>query len=250
MTKPAHPGRRTWSPRMCRKGALAAALALAACNPIYYSPNTQKVPLLAGRGDLTGTVAAGEARIEAHGAYAFTDALAAQASVGKYAPDDLENGDGGSGDFVEGGVGYFGPLGRRLRWEVFGLIAAGSFENHRPSSVSGNPGTTGNISGSLLRLALQPAVGLRARYYEVAASAKLARITYNDVEGNFRYQGQDQVQRLRENDSYMLLEPALTVRGGLPRVKLQVQLARSFNLTEEDFQQDDGLLTLGLILRN
>jgi hypothetical protein len=83
----------------------------------------------------------------------------------------------------------------------------------------------------------------------VAASAKLARISYSDVEGSFRFQGQDQVQRLRDSDSYVLLEPALTVRGGLPRVKLQLQLARSFNLTESDFQQDDGLLTLGLIVR-
>jgi hypothetical protein len=228
---------------------LVAAIALAACNPIYYSPNTQKVALLAGRGDVTGTVAVGEARIEAHGAYAFTNSLAAQLSVGNYSPDDLENGDGGSGDFVEGGIGYFGPLGQRLRWEVFGLVATGAFENHRPSSVSGNPGTTGDISGSLLRLSVQPAVGLRARYFEVAASTKLARITYSDVEGSFRFQGQDQVQRLRESDSYVLLEPALTVRGGLPRVKLQLQLARSFNLTESDFQQDDGLLTLGLIVR-
>jgi hypothetical protein len=228
---------------------LAAALALAACNPTYYSPNTQKVPLLTGRGDLTGTLALGGGRVEAHGAYALTNSVGVQANVGKYAPDDLDNGDGGSGDFVEGGIGYFGPLGQRLRWEVFGLIAAGSFENHRPSSIAGNPGTTGDISASLLRLAVQPAVGLRSRYFEVAASTKLSRIVYSDVDGSFRFQNQDQVQRLRENDSYVVVEPALTVRGGLPRVKLQIQLERSFNLTESDFLQDDGMLTLGLILR-
>jgi hypothetical protein len=228
---------------------VAAALALGACNPTYYSPNTQKVPLLTGRGDLTGTLSGGGGRIEAHGAYALSNAVAVQVSAGKYAPDDLDNGDGGSGDYVEGGLGYFGPLGPRLRWEVFGLLASASFENHRPSSIAGNPGTTGHISGSLLRLAVQPAVGLRTSYFEVAASTKLARIVYSDVDGSFRFQDQDQVQRLRENNAYVVIEPALTVRGGLPRVKLQLQLARSFNLTESDFLQDDGMATLGLVLR-
>jgi hypothetical protein len=101
----------------------------------------------------------------------------------------------------------------------------------------------------VLRLAVQPAVGFLWPYFEVAASTRLAAIKFSDVEGSFRFQGADQVARLRSNDSYTLIEPALTVRAGLPRVKLQLQLARSVNLTESDFQQDDGLLTIAIVGR-
>ena len=232
------------------RAALAITVAAGtACNPIYYSPSAQNVPLLARDGGLAGTLAVGEGRFEAQGADALTSSIALQLNAGKYEPDDLDNGDGGSGSFVEGGVGYFGQRGEHFRWEVYGLLGSGSFENHRPSSLSGNPGTTGVIEGNLVRYALQPAAGFSWPYFEVAASARLAGIKYSDVEGSFRYQGQDQIARLRDNDSYTLLEPALTLRGGLPRVKLQLQLARSHNLTEDDFQQDDGLVTLAIVGR-
>ena len=227
----------------------ATFCAVTACNPIYYSPATQNVPLLAGRGSLAGALAAGEARFEGQAAFAVTSSLGVQLNAGKYDPDDLENGDGGSGSYLEAGVGWFGQRGQRIRWEVYGLLGTGDFENHRPSSVAGNPGTTGNIEAKVLRVAVQPAVGMVWPYFEFAASTRLASVKYSDVEGSFRFQGADQVARLRENDSYTLIEPALTVRGGLPRVKLQLQLARSVNLTESDFQQDDGLLTVGIVGR-
>jgi hypothetical protein len=230
--------------------ALAALLATStACNPIYYSPSTQNVPLLRGDGDLAGVLAVGEARFEVQGAYALSSSLGVQLNAGTYEPDDLDNGDGGSGSFVEAGIGWFGVRGERLVWEVYGLLGSGSFENHRPSSVAGNPGTTGEIEGRVLRYGVQPAIGFAWPYLEVAASSRLAGISYSDVHGSFRFQGADQVQRLRTNDRYVLLEPALTVRGGFPRVKLQLQLARSINLTEADFQQDDGLVTVAIVGR-
>jgi hypothetical protein len=232
-----------------RYATLVITLVLSACNPIYYSPSTQNVPLLAERGDLRGAVVAGEARIEGQAAFAVTSSIGVQLSAANYEPEDLENGDGGSGSFVEGGVGYFGQRGGRLRWEVYGLLAAGSFENHRPSSVSGNPGTTGNIEGDLTRFGIQPAVGLVWSHFEMVGSTRLAAIRYSNVAGSFRYQQRDQVQRLQEEDSYLLLEPALTLRGGFPRVMLQIQIARSFNLTESDFEQDDGLLTIAIVGR-
>jgi hypothetical protein len=227
----------------------ATILAAAACNPIYYSPATQNVSLLAERGDLAGALAVGESRFEGQGAFAITSSIGVQLNAGKYDPDDLDNGDGGSGSYVEAGVGWFGRRSDRFRWEVYGVVGTGDFENHRPSSVASNPGTTGNIEGKVLRVGIQPAAGFIWPYFEVAGSARLASIKYSDVEGSFRFQGADQIARLRSNDSYTLIEPALTLRGGLPRVKLQFQLARSVNVTESEFEQDDGLLTIAIVGR-
>ena len=52
-------------------GLLLAGLFIShACNPIYYSPNTQNVPLLAGKGDYSVAVSGNGNRGEVSAAYA------------------------------------------------------------------------------------------------------------------------------------------------------------------------------------
>jgi hypothetical protein len=59
--------------------------------------------------------------------------------------------------------------------------------------------------------------------------------------------GEDQVQLLRSQSEHTLLEPALTVRGGLETVKLQLQLGWSFNRGHAGFRQDEAYLTAGVV---
>ena len=51
---------------------------------------------------------------------------------------------------------------------------------------------------------------------------------------------------MESNSSNVLLEPALTVRGGLEKIKLQVQYGYSVNLSHPNFRQDGSFLTIGL----
>jgi hypothetical protein len=120
-------------------------------------------------------------------------------------------------------------------------------ENHFPSTVASNPGTTGTLEARLARFGLQPSLSYRATHFEAAASARILGLRYSDVSGSLVFGGEDQVQMLRAQSDHTLLEPALTVRAGFETVKVQLQLGWSFNRGHAEFRQDGGHLTAGVV---
>ncbi len=228
--------------------AVALGLLTAACQPGYYIPNTQNVPLLTARNQKTLTLAGNGNQYELQGAYSLTDHLAFQLNTGLVKPKDLDNGDGGSGKFFEAGVGYYAPLKNNFTWATYFLAGAGSMENHFPSEVSANPVHSGNISANIFRYGLQPVVGYESKYFSIGASSRILSLNYNNIKGDLIYKGENQKRYLEDNRSGFLLEPALTLRGGIEPVKLQIQWARSINLSNTSFRQENTLLSLGLHL--
>ncbi len=87
------------------------------------------------------------------------------------------------------------------------------------------------------------------RYVVSAVSSRLANLNYGDADGSLVFEQLRQADYLENNKSLWLLEPALTLRGGTDFLKLQIQVSHSFNLTNSDFRQDDGQLTVGLVYR-
>ena len=168
------------------------------------------------------------------------------ANGGLFFPSDLDNGDGGSGNFVELGGGYFKPLQNNLIFEVYGLVGFGSVENHFPSSVAANPLTNGDISANVLRFGIQPNLGYKSKYFSVAVSSRIVNLSYNNIKGNLIFDNINQVTYLNDNSSNFLFEPALTIRGGLEKFKLQLQYGYSLNVSNSSFKQDKAFFTLGL----
>lgn len=220
-----------------------------ACSPYYYTPNTQNVPLIKEKGGAFISVAGADSQLEFQGAYGLTDNLAVQINTGFVLPNDEENGDGGTGKLFEGGIGYYQNLNESFLLDVYALAGFGTVENHFPSTVPVWPGTTGDISARLLRYGLQPSLSFHKNYFSVSASTRMTRLRYSNVEGNIIFGNQDQVVYLNENKSHFLIEPALTIRGGLKRIKLQVQLIKSFNVSNSDFKQAVGQITGGLVFQ-
>ena len=227
--------------------AVVAVLALSGCAPKYYAPNTHNVPLLTRAKDFSGVLAIGDSRGELQGAYAVSDRVALMANAAVFDRSEDEDGDGGRGGILELGVGYLAPLGERFQLGLFGMLGGGDVENHFPSTVASNPGTTGSLEASLTRFGVQPTLSYRSTYFEAAASARILGLRYSDVTGSLVFSGEDQVQLLRSQANHTLLEPALTVRGGLETVKLQLQLGWSFNKGHSSFRQDEAYLTAGVI---
>jgi hypothetical protein len=227
--------------------AVMAGLTVSGCAPKYYAPNTHNVPLLTRSGDFSGTFAFGDSRGELQGAYAFSERVAVMLNVAVFDRDDDADGDGGRGGIVELGVGYVAPLGERFQFGAFGLLGGGDVENHFPSTVANNPGTTGTLEANLTRFGIQPSVSYRSTHLEAAASARILGLRYSDVTGSLVYAGQDQVQLLQAQSDHTLLEPALTLRAGFETVKLQLQLGWSFNARHSGFRQDEGHLTAGVV---
>lgn len=219
------------------------SLVMAACSPKYYVPNTQNVPLFTEAGQVSLTAVGNGNQVEFQGAYAITNNIGIMANTGFYHPKDDGNGNGGSGKLFEGGLGYYKAFTEHLVFETYGLVGFGDFENHFPTASSSSKG---KISGKLSRFGLQPAIGYRTSVFSLALSSRISSLDYGKPDGDLIFDNEDQIAYLKVNDSFILFEPALTLRAGMKKVKLQLQLTRGFNLTDKDFRQDESLLSVGV----
>lgn len=219
---------------------------LMSCSPKYYSPNTQNVPLISEKGETNLTLSGNGNQIEFQGATGISHHFAIKANASLFIPSDLDNGNGGSGKFIEFGGGYFNEVANNWVFETYGIVGFGSVENHLPSTITDNPGTKGDISASIVRAGIQPNFGFKSKYFSAAISTRFVNLWHNNIEGDLIFAGENQIDFLNENASNFLIEPALTLRGGLEKIKLQIQYGRSWNISNSDFRQDKEFLTIGL----
>lgn len=227
---------------------LALSAVICSCTPTFYMPDTQNVPLLTAKKQTNITGAGNGDMINLQVAHAVGDNFGVMLN-GLLVPDKIdENGNGGKGSFIELGGGYFTPISDNFRFELYGLAGFGSMRNVNTSTVSSNPGTTGVFESNITRIGVQPAIGFVTKYFSAAVSSRLASLNYMNPKGSLVWEGEEQVAKISDKSNYFLLEPALTLRAGLPKVKLQYQLIGSMNLTDKDFPQQTSSSSLGLIL--
>lgn len=188
-------------------------------------------------------------QVEFQGAYGVSDKVAIMANGGLFIPTDLDNGNGGSGNFIEFGAGYYQKVKQDFVFETYALLGFGSFENHMPSTTSSNPQTEGNTSANIVRFGIQPNFGYKSEYFEAAISTRIIGLNYNSIKGDLIYNGNSQTDYLHENKANFLIEPALTLRGSLDNIKLQLQFGGSINLSNVNFRQDHVFTTIGLNFR-
>lgn len=219
---------------------------LASCNPKYYVPNTQNVPLISDKGQVNLNVSGNANQVEFQSAYGIAENIAIQANGALFIPADNDDGNGGSGKLAEVGVGYFKPIKENWVFELYGIVGLGSVENHLPSTISSYPETKGDISANLLRAGIQPNFGYKSKYFSAAVSSRFVNLSYSKIKGDLIYNDVLQSAYLGDNSSNFLIEPALTLRGGLENIKLQMQFGYSINMSKHNFRQDHTYLTLGL----
>ncbi len=75
-------------------GIVFISFLVTGCSPIFYTPNTQNVPMISKKGDNKIVVAGNTNQVELQGAYGLSDAFAIQANAGLFIPRNLDNGDG------------------------------------------------------------------------------------------------------------------------------------------------------------
>lgn len=219
------------------------------CTPALYMPNTQNVPLLSEKGQTNITAAFNGELVDVQAAYAVQNNFGLMLN-GTLVPKETNvNGNGGKGSFVELGGGYFKPLSEKLLFEIYGLAGLGKMSNSR-GEIRNEPLEGGNIESNFSRLGIQPAIGFKSKYFSAAFSSRIASLNYMNPNGELYYAGENITQKIRDKSNYFLVEPALTLRGGIEKVKLQVQFHKSFNLTDKNFPMENDLrATIGLNLQ-
>ncbi len=224
----------------------AVLLVSVACSPKYYVPNTLNVPMIEAKSQTNLTVAGNANQVEFQGAYGLTDSLALQVNGGAVIPKDEDNGNGGSGRLLEAGLGYYRNVKPNVLFDIYAMAGVGTVDNDFPTAIAGNPGTTGKISADMSRFSLQPSISYHRRRISISGSARLSSLQYRNIEGSLIFAGENQVTYLTDNKSNFLFEPAVTLRVGGEKLRLQVQLVQSVNLSNSDFRQDKSLGTIGL----
>lgn len=222
------------------------ALALCSCSTTYYIPNTQHVPVIDEKGKTSLTVAGNTGQAEFQAAYGVGESVAIMADGVVVFPQNEDNGNGGSGSLVDLGVGYFNPISENWLFDTYGIVGFGKVENHFPGTVAEFPNTTGDISANIVRYGLQPSISYHTDYFSVTGSARFVNLTYNNISGSLQFDNKDQVAFLGSNKSNFLIEPAITLRGGFEKAKLQVQYLHSFNVSNSDFPMTKDLISVGL----
>ncbi len=227
-------------------GILSTVFVLSSCNTKYYIPNTQNVPTINNAGQVSATVAGNGNQLEFQGAIGISDAIALQANADIVLARDEDNGNGGEGKFFEGGIGYYKNITDNLLFDTYALLGFGSMENHFPSTINDFPATDGKISANLLRYGVQPSLSLNYENFSIIGSSRFVNLNYSNVSGTLTKDSLNQNIYLNNNKSNFLIEPAITIRAGLERLKFQVQYMKSINISNEDFPQDNDLISVGV----
>lgn len=231
---------------VCGVGVLFLSVA---CSPKYYVPNTQNVPMISAKGQANVTVAANGNQGEFQAAYGIGSAVALQVNAGLVRPREEGNGDGGKGSLFEAGLGYYRNVSPNVLFDLYVLGGVGKMENDFPSTLVASPNTTGKIKADIVRFGVQPGLSVHRRRFSLTGSARISSLRYSNIQGNLIFGGVNQVTYLTDHKTSTLIEPAVTLRLGSEKFKLQVQIARSINLTTSDFKQDESLATVGFNYR-
>lgn len=242
--------------KKCITITLFILVGFSACSPIYYSPNTQNVPMITTRGDMNLTLVAGSSNvndiynsisiIDLQSAYGITSHLSIQVNGGFFSNKEENSDASGTGRIFETGLGYFSKINNNFMLECYGVIGFGNFNNKIEISKIGSNSIYHKISGSLKRFGIQPVFAFKTNSFAAAISSRIVRLDYKNIEGYLLYDGADQVGLLNNNNSYYLFEPALSLKFGWEMIKFQLQYGRSFNLTNPDFRQGKDIISLGL----
>lgn len=214
------------------------------CTPVYYRPNTQSVPLLTKKGEvnLSGSIETNGGTGQA--AVAVNDYLGVLLNYSNF---NVESGNiNGDGNIYEVGAGYYSKFENRGIYEAYGLAGLGNVQNQYTGDEEFSSFTVGSVKSKFSRISFQQNIGLRFKYFEAAISTRLARLDYYDFEGDMNFNEMNQAEYLKVNSINYLFEPAITLKAGIKNVKLQLQIQRSVNLTNQLFYQDDIGMSLGL----
>lgn len=215
---------------------------LTGCSHYYYAPNAHNVPLLKEKKDtkILLALSSGDefSGFEGQFATAVTDKVGIMANFFTASSSEEDSNESGKGSMFEIGAGYFKPLGQRFVFESYGGVGYGGVSNKYE---------IGSSKVKFSKIFVQPAIGFSTKGFEAILSTRLAGLNYHSV----NYQAVEsydllELQYVNDHKFSVLFEPALTIRGGWNKLKIQLQYVISSNISNPELQQEIQNLNLGL----
>lgn len=207
-------------------GIIFSAVLLGSCAPMYI-PNTVNTPLLAHEGELQLAIYGGTAGFDPQVAYAVTNHIGVMAN-GSFQFEENDSSDySNTHTFFEGGIGYYGYLSERIRFEIYGGYGGGKINGSYENTFWSDYRET-----SIKRIFIQPNIGLSTATIDLGLATRF--VIVNASQGVIE-------------DSHAFLEPAATIQAGFKYVKFVGQFGLSAPLGENTFiYQQPVIISLGV----
>jgi hypothetical protein len=226
------------------------AVFLCSCSHYYYVANVQNVPLFKEKNEiqLSGSYGGGDesVSIDIQTAYSITDNIAVMANFMHANGGDPAYKNYGKGNFFEGAIGYFKPVGKYGVFQIYGGIG-GCGQHHEYSSTYYNE-YEGSSDLSYVRYFVQPSFGITFKALDIAFSTRFCDVYFNKIDNNVtgNYYPATDLYSLKYSNHFNL-EPALTIRGGWKNIKLQIQAEYAGLINNQElYFGEDWHLSIGL----
>jgi hypothetical protein len=209
-----------------------ASVILCSCSHYYYVSNVQNVPLFREKNEYRagGGFSFGDESqcIEIQAAYAAGNNIGIMGNFMAAWGGDASDHDYGKGTYIDGGIGYFRPVGELMSFEFYGGMG-GSSQHHEYSGLGYSQGTIysqnyGTSDLSFIKFFAQPSFGLRHNVFDVAVSTRINSVSYTSI-GNYVSGNSYEYEELNQlgDKTHFFLEPAFTLRCGWKNIKIQLQ---------------------------
>jgi hypothetical protein len=209
-----------------------ASAIICSCSHYYYVSNVQNVPLFRSKSEYRagGGYSLGDESqcVEVQAAYAAGNKVGVMGNFMTVWGGDASDHDYGKGVYLDGGIGYFKPVGEAMAFELYAGIG-GSSQHHEYSGLGYSQGTLyghtyGSSDLSFIKFFVQPAFGLRHNVIDIAVSGRISSVSYTNI-GNYVYNNSYVYEELHQlgDKTHFFIEPAFTLRCGWKNLKLQFQ---------------------------
>lgn len=178
------------------------------CTTLYV-PSTNQTHMMQNKGEihLAGNVGANGLNLQ--GGYAFTDRYGVVASVSGRSSDGSNDTAVEDHTYVEAGINYFG-------------FGEGNFSGELTAGFGFGTGERENARGEFTKPFIQVNGAFTSGNFDTGLSLRTAYLSFSELV----------VQNDRPGDSSVFFEPALFVRLGFERVKLESQLGLAYPLSD------------------
>lgn len=237
---------------------LLSALTITSCSRYYYKPNGVNTPLFTGGNqghlNLAGSIGSGDNTgvtnfFDVQGSYSPINHLGiiANYSTYNYTPDNYDYANGrvdAHANLFEAGIGGYYAVGKKKVKMVADFYGGGGVGSIRS-----------DVDMKVNRFFLQPGIGMRTPWVDVAFNLRYSNVKYRDFDANGRddvyLKNQnliDQRGRRMDANSYGFFEPAITVRAGYKFAKVQFQGVLSQNVNNVYWDYNPARFTVGFYL--
>ncbi len=230
---------------------IIAILSFSSCK-MMYKPTMQNVPLMQKEGELKSTLSYDNYQV----AYATSDNIAVMLN-GHYNRNQWGNSlsENTMNEYdtkrwsVDGGAGYYRPFSDFV-FEIYGGGGYGPYDFDYDVYEYDTYIQTKQYNVQSWRGFIQPSIGYCTEYADIAFSSRLMYVGFfNPTSSNF---DQDELIDEKISDleqyTYTFIEPALTIRFGIPKGKLHIQLIYAYKLNQQSLNYMPLNLNFGITI--